>query len=123
MKQRTNTYRNLFSRSYENRSIRMRIKKSFSYHSFAFSLALKERLRAILEMAYLSVSIFSTQVPIENLEMGPPFLRGLPSHTTGKLIAKQRQYLLPLLFKTLSIGPVPRIELATSCSTGQQFTD
>ena len=59
------------------------------------------------------------------METGSPFLRGLPSHTKVKPFARQRQYCIffHCCFQTLSIGPVPGIELATSSSTGQRFND
>ena len=83
-----------------------------------FSLTLRTSANAL----YLNVNVFSTKVLIGTLflrlllETGPPFLRGHPSEPRegpGVCSAKAETSIFSY-FKTLSIGPVPGIEPATS---------
>ena len=72
---------------------------------------------------YLSVNVFSTKVlnawghyifTSPNGD-GTAILRGHPSHGKVSPLAVQREYLhFSVIFKTLSIGPAPGIEPATS---------
>ena len=66
----------------------------------------------------MSVNVFSTKALIEDTIFTSPtgdgttILRGHPSHAK---VQPLRQYLqFSVIFKTLSIGPVPGIEPATS---------
>ena len=70
---------------------------------------------------YLSVNVFSTKVLIGDTIFTSPngdgtaILRGHPSHAKVQPPAGQRKYLhFSVIFKTLSIGPAPGIEPATS---------
>ena len=55
---------------------------------------------------------------------GTAILRGHPSHSKFQPPAGQRKYLhFPVTFKTLSIGPAPGIEPATSRSVVKRSTD
>ena len=79
---------------------------------------------------YLSVNVFSTKVLIGTLYFTSPngdgtaILRGHPSHAKVQPPAGQRKYLhFSVIFKTLSIGPAPGIEPATSRSAVKRSTD
>ena len=83
---------------------------------------------------YLSVTVFSPKVLIADtiflclqLETGPPFnmviratQKSTRLHCNG---LEYLHFLVILLFKTLSIGPAPEIEPATSCSAVKRSTD
>ena len=78
----------------------------------------------------LSVNVFSTKVLIRTLYFtfpngdGTAILRGHPSHARVQPLAGQRKYLhFSVIFKTLSIGPAPGIEPATSRSAVKRSTD
>ena len=78
----------------------------------------------------LSVNGFSTKVLIRTLYFTSPngdgttILRGHLSHAKVQPPAGQRKYLhFSVIFKTLSIGPAPGIEPATSRSAVKCSTD
>lgn len=103
----------------------MRKKKHrFHINSFAFSLALKERLRAIWKwLINLSVSVFSTKYQLRTWRRDRHFyVVFLATRRSSRLQSKDSIF-FHCCFQTLSIGPVPRTELATSRSTGQRFID
>ena len=76
---------------------------------------------------YLSVNVFSTKALIGDTIFASPtgdgtaILRGHPSNAK---VQPLRQYLqFSVIFKTLSIGPVPGIEPATSRSAVKRSAD
>ena len=90
------------------------------------TIRLDEKKKAL----YLSVNVFSTKALIGDTIFiftisptgdGTAILRGHPSHAK---VQPLRQYLqFSVIFKTLSIGPVPGIEPATSHSAVKRSTD
>ena len=96
------------------------------HHIFHDKCALSGKKNA----RYLSVNVFSRKVVGDTIftpprEDGTTILkRGHPSHAKVYRFAVQRQNLsFSVSFKTLSIGPAPGIEPATSRSAVKRSTD
>ena len=94
----------------------MRKKNRFHINSSAFSLALKERLKAVLVYLVRKYQLRTWRRDCHFYVIFQATRRSSRLQSKGSIF-------FHCYFKTLSIGAVPRTELATSRSTGQRFTD